>query len=443
LPILLAVILAVIFDPVHGWLRGRMPKWPRLAALLATLAVALSVIAPTALVFSMAGVEISDLVTRFDADKVVSRLERWRSMAGLDFPRAEDHRRIEELALKLNEHVARGGSLRRRLELIAALDKRLGTLETETPIAVDSPAGEKLVELERLLKELQEDEPVPPPDDVKDPPGLDISERQVAAEKVVTAYHQLESAMLGGPLRRSLKKLVNPDFTDIRRWLLEMSGGAASSVVSATGRTGAVVVRTLFMTAIMLVAIYFFFADGPKMIEAASRLSPLDKRYERELLSDFSRTSRTIVMATLLSAVVQGVLAGFGYWLAGVEAVFLLILLTIVLAMVPFLGAAAIWLPVALYVLVIEERIVAGVLLIVYGVAVVSLSDNVVRPLVLKSQMKLHPLLALLSVLGGVQALGPVGIFVGPMVVVFLLTLLKIVHRELMALSTRRAAGAD
>jgi predicted PurR-regulated permease PerM len=76
----------------------------------------------------------------------------------------------------------------------------------------------------------------------------------------------------------------------------------------------------------------------------------------------------------------------------------------------------------------------AAILLALYGAGVISLADNVIKPLVLHGQSNLHPLLALLSVLGGVQALGPIGILVGPMVVVFLQTLLNIMHGELMTM---------
>ena len=105
-------------------------------------------------------------------------------------------------------------------------------------------------------------------------------------------------------------------------------------------------------------------------------------------------------------------------------------LLTAVLALIPFVGAAAVWAPVSLW-LLYQQEYTAAVLLIVYGVGVISLADNVIKPWVLHGQSNLHPLLALLSVLGGVQALGPIGILVGPMVVVFLQTLLNILHREL------------
>jgi predicted PurR-regulated permease PerM len=84
----------------------------------------------------------------------------------------------------------------------------------------------------------------------------------------------------------------------------------------------------------------------------------------------------------------------------------------------------------------------AALLLGLYGAFIVSLSDNVVKPFVLHGQSQLHPLLALLSILGGVEALGPVGILVGPMIVVFLQVTLNILHRELGQIEQKRKASA-
>ena len=106
-------------------------------------------------------------------------------------------------------------------------------------------------------------------------------------------------------------------------------------------------------------------------------------------------------------------------------------LLTTVAALVPFFGAASVWVPTCLWIYLIDGRFWPALLLAIYGVAVISMVDNFIKPYVLHGQSNLHPLLALLSVLGGVSALGPIGILVGPMVVAFLQTLLKILQREL------------
>lgn len=202
-------------------------------------------------------------------------------------------------------------------------------------------------------------------------------------------------------------------------------------------------VSILIGLAIMVLGLYYFLADGPEMIRAVMYLSPLDERYEQELLERFGDVSRAVVVATLLSAVVQGALAGLGYYFAlpASAPVFLLTALTMATALVPFVGAAAVWICVCGWVYLYGERVVNGqtmqgdpltaIVLGVYCAIAVSGIDNVIKPLVLHGQSKLHPLLALLSILGGVQVLGPVGIIVGPMVVSFLQALLHMMRREL------------
>ncbi|MEO1496164.1 MAG: AI-2E family transporter [Planctomycetota bacterium] len=184
---------------------------------------------------------------------------------------------------------------------------------------------------------------------------------------------------------------------------------------------------------IMIFALYYFFADGPSIIETVMHLSPLDDEYERELLMQFASVSRAVVVATLLSAVVQGLLAGIGYFfvLDADLPIFLLTVLTMLLAIVPFVGATAVWIPVALWVFFVQNDPWAGVLFAIYGAGIVSTIDNVIKPLVLHGQSNLHPLLALLSILGGIQLLGPVGILVGPMLVAFMQALLGMLKREL------------
>ena len=193
---------------------------------------------------------------------------------------------------------------------------------------------------------------------------------------------------------------------------------------------------------VMVISLYYFLADGPWMIRAVMRLSPLDDRYEEQLIEQFENISRAVVLATVVSAVTQGLLAGVGYYFAGLDTVFLLTVLTMLFAMVPFVGAAAVWVPVCLYLFFFEHRTGAAVLLAIYGTAVVSLVDNVIKPIILHGRSNLHPLLALLSVLGGVQALGPIGIFVGPMVVAFLHALLNMLHTELAQMAPRGAISA-
>jgi predicted PurR-regulated permease PerM len=183
------------------------------------------------------------------------------------------------------------------------------------------------------------------------------------------------------------------------------------------------------------VSLFYFLADGRRMLEAVMRLVPLDVRYQWQLLQEFEEVSRAVVSSTLLAAIVQAVLAGFGFSFAGLGNVFLLTLLTFFGALVPFVGAAAVWGAASLYLLFFVKNTWAAAGLALWGLCVVSTVDNVIKPIVLHGQSKLHPLLALLSVLGGVGALGPIGIFVGPIAVAFLQAALTMLQVELDSLS--------
>lgn len=196
-------------------------------------------------------------------------------------------------------------------------------------------------------------------------------------------------------------------------------------------RAPVVLLKLVIGLLVMTISLFYFLADGRRMLEAVTRLVPLDRRYQWQLLQEFEEISRAVVSSTLLAALVQAVLAGIGFAVAGLGNVFLLTLLTFFGALVPFVGAAAVWGTASLYLLFFVKDTWAALGLALWGGCVVSTIDNVIKPIVLHGQSKLHPLLALLSVLGGVGALGPIGIFVGPIAVAFLQAALTMLQAEI------------
>jgi len=205
-------------------------------------------------------------------------------------------------------------------------------------------------------------------------------------------------------------------------------------------RAPAVLGKAILGAIVTIVSLYYFFADGRRMLEGAIRLFPLDRRYQWQLLEEFEEVSRAVVSSIMLAALVQAILAGVGFYVAGLGKVFLLTLLTFFGALVPIAGAALVWGAASLYLLFFEKNTWAAAGLALWGMCVVSTVDNIIKPIVLHGQSKLHPLLALLSVLGGVGALGPIGIFVGPIVVAFLQAALTMLQAEIGRLSEAEPA---
>jgi predicted PurR-regulated permease PerM len=425
-----------MFRPVHRWLTRTWQGRARLAAAGTTLILVFAVLLPLGGVAFLAFVEARGLVFRLGDKTIEERVRQLRISLGLDYPYAEKIRYLESSLDALIEDAKRGAvaqgdpkAAARMLDVVQQLELELahdGELEAGAPVT------DNWNELRQALQAVRKSG-----EDPQHAGSLAYQQELIRAAKSLRAF---KVELLGGEVEAWLRELANPTSDEMVTLSSRVFAGAPGFLRSLGGATTSLAISTLLGLGVMILAVYFFLADGHTMIRALMRLSPLDDRYELELLDEFDRISRAVVVATLLSAVVQGILAGLGFWIAGAGSVFLLTMATIVCALVPFVGAATVWVPVSLWLFFYEDRHIAAILLALYGAGVVSMSDNLIKPLVLHGQSNLHPLLALLSVIGGVQAVGPIGILVGPMIVVFLQTLLNILQREMATMKEARSA---
>ena len=211
----------------------------------------------------------------------------------------------------------------------------------------------------------------------------------------------------------------------------------AGSTPSLLGGLASIVISTLTF----VVAYFYFLADGPAMLAGAVRLIPVQKDYKQRLLLQFDQAVRAVVVATFAAAVGQGIATGVGMRLCGASNFFLLTLLATLTALVPLLGTWLVWGPYVLWLGFHEGDWVRAGFLAIYGGVVVGLLDTVIRSYVLHSNVKLHPLLAFVSVMGGIQLMGLWGVFVGPVVASCLHALLKIFNTELYQLSDQQITG--
>ena len=418
LPLFLAVLLVVIFHPLHRWILAKCRQRPYRAAACTTLLIMLIVLLPLLIVLFQAAAEGRAMVTRLNPEELRHKVGRARDQFPLlQMPHATLLREIDTDLAALNDSGPVSLEPRSSPLLVERLISLLDQLRMECKITSErtGPLFDSLRErLTRIRDAL---------------PDRESSQEEAAAAR--REFHDLKSELLGGEFRVWAKELANPTDEELRHTVRHLLESTRGTLFSLGGRTTAWLGRLVVGLFIMVVAMFFFLAEGPAMIRTIMHLSPLNDQYEQELLADFATVSRAVVVATLLSAAVQALLAGIGYYVAGFQSVMLLTMVTGLLAMIPFVGTPAVWAPAALWLYFFEERAGAAVLLAIYGVTVVSSVDNLIKPWVLHGRSRLHPLLALLSVLGGVNALGPIGILVGPMLVAFLQTLLNILHREL------------
>lgn len=164
-----------------------------------------------------------------------------------------------------------------------------------------------------------------------------------------------------------------------------------------------------------LFLLFFFFRDGHRLV-ADIRLGLLLGLGQRadDYLATVEITTRAVVYGIVLTAIAQGIVAGLGYWGAGLKAPVLLGLVTAVVAMIPF-GTPVVWISASLW-LVLHGEPWAGFGLFLWGVLVVSWVDNVIRPLVISRTTRIPFVVVMLGVLGGLAGFGFIGLFLGPVI---------------------------
>ena len=182
--------------------------------------------------------------------------------------------------------------------------------------------------------------------------------------------------------------------------------------------------------AVILFVVYYLLTDGERLYTYVRRAAPLPGRQVDFLASEARKGLRGVFVGQLLLSVMQGLLGGIGVWIAGLPSPVLWGAVMALFALLPVLGTPMIWVPGALY-LLINGDVWQGVFLLVYGVvAILIILDTFVRPILLGSSTDLHPFFVLVGVLGGAAVFGFIGLFLGPLLIGVLVSVLKVWERE-------------
>lgn len=223
---------------------------------------------------------------------------------------------------------------------------------------------------------------------------------------------------------------------DVKYYLEESVGKVTSYLISTTsGLVFAlpIIFINLFVT---FFAVFYFLRDGKKLVDYIKNLMPINTRHRERVFKQFEDITRAVVYGSLLIAFIQGTLGGIGFWLFGLASPLLWGIMMALFAMVPFVGTAIIWLPAALVMIATgsaegDPTIVwKGVALLLYGFFIISGIDNVLKPILIGDRAKVHPVLILVGVLGGLAVFGFAGFIIGPLVLAVFKAFLDIYRTE-------------
>jgi predicted PurR-regulated permease PerM len=254
----------------------------------------------------------------------------------------------------------------------------------------------------------------------------------LVAGQVVGEAVDLVQTLDSGPFERALAEAqglaarVGLDLETLVRQATQQVAGSAGALASRAVRDAWGVILG---TVITMFATFFLFRDGRRIVERLPDFIPMERVQAQRLLVEIRAMVQSNIAASLVAASLQGAIGGVTFAILGLPAAVLWGVVMAFVSLFPVLGAWLVWGPAAAG-LFMTGRPGAAVGLIIVGAAIVGSVDNIVRPIMLAHATRMNGLLVLISLLGGVQAFGLVGLLVGPLIISVVLALLAMYRKE-------------
>ncbi len=187
---------------------------------------------------------------------------------------------------------------------------------------------------------------------------------------------------------------------------------------------------------VIIFTMFYLFKDGPKLFNDLRRLLPLRDIYKKHLFEKFGKVTFAIIYGYVVVAIVQGIAGGIGFFIFGIPSPLIWGIVIAFAALIPFVGTVVVWLPAALIKLFSgilsgnTGETIGGILFILYGLIIISGIDNIIRPKIIGDKARVHPVLILVGVLGGLYLFGFIGVVIGPLILALFATFVKAYERD-------------
>ena len=208
--------------------------------------------------------------------------------------------------------------------------------------------------------------------------------------------------------------------TQARRWIQSAATGATATILGLAAHLPNLVLQL----ALASLACFFLLVDGHRFLCWITDKIPITADVRVKVVQSFQETAISVIWATLAAAAAQSAVMLLSYLILGVPAAFLAAGATFIGAWIPLVGSTPVWLAGAIY-LYVQDAMLKAILMVVFGL-MTGLVDNFVRPMILKGRSKMHPLVSLVAIFGGIEMFGIMGVFLGPILAAVLIALLQI-----------------
>tara|TARA_Y100000310_G_scaffold246869_1_gene252311 strand:- start:14673 stop:15695 length:1023 start_codon:yes stop_codon:yes gene_type:complete len=244
----------------------------------------------------------------------------------------------------------------------------------------------------------------------------------------VSLFHTLRNVELSNifdPLRNLFGENV-----DLGLYIQETVNKGLNLILTSLSDLAFTIPQKAVSLFIILFMMYYLFKEGPSMIEKTMENLPLKKQHKETILNKLDSVMKATIYGTIVTAIIQGAIGTLGLIIFDVKSPIVWGLVMTVVSMLPYLGASIVWVPAAL-IKIFNNDLFNGLGLAIYGILIISLIDNLVKPKIISQKTKIHPITVLLGVIGGIQLFGFIGIFLGPVILSLIVALFEIYLTEI------------
>ena len=245
-----------------------------------------------------------------------------------------------------------------------------------------------------------------------------------------------DSSRVGCTSYLYIKEFGEKNDLNIGSYLKEGSAALAAGLVGKVSKFVFDLPLIFLQFFFILFITYYFLKEGKGWLKGVRDALPLDEKVKGSVFTQFDDVMHATLYGAVILAIIQGAIAALAYFLLGAPSPLLFGFLTLIAVFIPFVGGALVWVPLSLYMLIqgimtSNNVIVMKALgIFLFGLFVISTIDNILKPKIVGDKAKMHPLVILLGVFGGITVFGIIGILIGPLILALFVTSLKIYEKQ-------------
>jgi predicted PurR-regulated permease PerM len=262
------------------------------------------------------------------------------------------------------------------------------------------------------------------------PTSLVVGALTVQAKSIIQSVNldQLFSTESFNQLNDYVVKYMGPK-ADLREKINDIIAGVGDFIIKSAIQVASSVVETTLGIFVMFFVMYYGFVEGEELVKKTRGLLPLEKGRKEKLVKSIKDVTKMVIYGDLLISLLQGILGGLGLFMIGVPNAVFWGFIMMILAFLPVIGTGLVWIPIGIMEIT-NNNTIGGIFILVYGIVVILGVDTLLRPNLVSGGARIHPIAALVGLLGGMKLFGFLGIVLGPVIAALFITMAEFFYQD-------------